>query len=185
MRICSKCKFNKPFEAFIPAINTRSGYLASCGLCTQKSAALKYLKNKTIIKIKSKAYYLKNSCRIKQRALLWKKKNTEQKAYKNAQWAKLNCEKSRQSKRNWKLRNPGKVKSDKMLRYITQVQATPRWLSLADKQNIEKFYAACPKGWHVDHVVPLRGAIVSGLHILTNLQYLPAIDNIRKSNKFE
>lgn len=53
----------------------------------------------------------------------------------------------------------------------------------ADK--IAAFYAACPEGYHVDHVIPLKGKIVSGLHVLSNLQYLTAEENLRKGNKFE
>ena len=58
--------------------------------------------------------------------------------------------------------------------------ATPLW---ADKAAIRHFYVACPEGHHVDHILPLRGKTVSGLHVLENLQYLPAEENLRKSNK--
>jgi len=54
----------------------------------------------------------------------------------------------------------------------------------ADLEAINLFYKNCPIGYHVDHVIPLQGKNVSGLHILSNLQYLPAIENIAKSNKF-
>lgn len=59
--------------------------------------------------------------------------------------------------------------------------ATPPW---ADKNAIRKFYIACPEGYHVDHIIPLRGEYVSGLHVIENLQYLPAIENIKKGNQF-
>lgn len=59
--------------------------------------------------------------------------------------------------------------------------ATPRW---ADIGAIRKFYEACPAGMHVDHVIPLKGKLISGLHVLENLQYLPAQENQRKLNRF-
>jgi hypothetical protein len=58
---------------------------------------------------------------------------------------------------------------------------TPKW---ADIIKIGDIYDSCPKGFHVDHVIPLRGETVSGLHVPENLQYLEAKDNISKSNKY-
>lgn len=62
-----------------------------------------------------------------------------------------------------------------------KLKRTPAW---ADLDKIKEFYDNCPRGYHVDHIVPLQGEHISGLHIETNLQYLPAIDNIKKGNKF-
>jgi 5-methylcytosine-specific restriction endonuclease McrA len=58
--------------------------------------------------------------------------------------------------------------------------ATPIW---ANKKEIRYFYVNCPSGFHVDHIIPLHGKNVSGLHVLENLQYLPAEENLRKGNK--
>lgn len=59
-------------------------------------------------------------------------------------------------------------------------QATPPWANL---DEIREFYYNCPEGYHVDHIIPLNGKNVSGLHCMENLQYLPAIENLRKSNR--
>lgn len=61
--------------------------------------------------------------------------------------------------------------------------ATPPW---ANKQAINKIYReAKEKGLTVDHVIPLRGELVSGLHVEYNLELLTQAENDRKGNKFE
>lgn len=57
----------------------------------------------------------------------------------------------------------------------------PKW---ADVEAIRQFYMNKPKGCEVDHIVPLNGKTVSGLHVLENLQYLTIAENRSKNNKF-
>lgn len=62
------------------------------------------------------------------------------------------------------------------------LKATPSW---ANREKIKEIYKTCPEGYHVDHIIPLQGDKVSGLHVENNLQHLPASENISKSNKWE
>jgi hypothetical protein len=65
-------------------------------------------------------------------------------------------------------------------RKAAKMQRTTSW---ADKEAIKFFYECCPKGCHVDHIIPLRGEKISGLHVETNLQWMPAVENLRKKNR--
>lgn len=56
-----------------------------------------------------------------------------------------------------------------------------RW----DQIGIKEFYANCPKGMVIDHIIPLQGKLVSGLHVLSNLQYLTVEENSSKHNQFD
>ncbi len=57
---------------------------------------------------------------------------------------------------------------------------TPKW---ANTEEIAEIYRNRPEGYHVDHILPLNGKNVSGLHVPSNLQYLTASENLSKSNK--
>lgn len=78
--------------------------------------------------------------------------------------------------------NPGSYKARAMAYKSAKLQRTPAW---ADIEKIKEIYVYCPEGYHVDHIIPLRGDTVSGLHTELNLQYLKAEDNLKKSNKYE
>ena len=63
-----------------------------------------------------------------------------------------------------------------------KLKAIPKWANL---EKIKEIYKQCGKGYHVDHIIPLRGSNVCGLHVENNLQILKARDNILKSNRLE
>lgn len=67
-------------------------------------------------------------------------------------------------------------------RRATELNAAVVWANI---DEIEAIYANCPPEHHVDHIVPLQGKTVCGLHVEHNLQYLPKVENLAKSNKFD
>ena len=93
-------------------------------------------------------------------------------------------------KQRWKIENPGKVNAHGAKRRAALLQRTPNWLTEDDLWMMEQAYdiAALRSkmlgfSWHVDHIYPLQGKTVSGLHTPINLQVIPWLDNIRKANR--
>lgn len=82
---------------------------------------------------------------------------------------------------SWRIDNLEQKAFKEATRRSNKLKRTPKWSNL---EAIEKFYQSCPKGYHVDHIIPLQGKNISGLHVLENLQYLPALDNLKKGNKY-
>ncbi len=68
--------------------------------------------------------------------------------------------------------------------------ATPKWVDSEELWLIKEAYALAALrtkqfkfSWHVDHIVPLQGKLVSGLHTIYNLQVIPGVENLKKKNK--
>lgn len=102
-------------------------------------------------------------------------------------WASNNKDRQRIYEKRYytKLRqeNPKKLSAKSTAWKKLLRKATPKWLSRAERKEIQKFYENRPEGYHVDHIIPIRGKSVSGLHVLWNLQYLPAEENMKKGNR--
>ena len=128
-----------------------------------------YHNNRDVINERSKQYHKTN--------------RKSQNLYKKS-WLDLNPtqkEKARQRIKNWRLRNRQKVLFYGSLYRARKKRACPKWANL---EKIKQIYLNCPIGYHVDHITPLTNKNVCGLHIESNLQYLTAIENQKKSNKF-
>jgi hypothetical protein len=74
-------------------------------------------------------------------------------------------------------------------RRAAKLQRTPAWsdqaLILAVYERARELTEATGTEHHVDHIYPLQGRLVSGLHVDTNLQILTGPDNCRKNNRYE
>ncbi len=77
-----------------------------------------------------------------------------------------------------------------MQRYASKTQSTPAWLTEAHYELFNLIYAEAKEltkttgvQYHVDHIVPLRGKTVCGLHVPWNLRPIPARENRQKKNR--
>ena len=121
-------------------------------------------------------------------------------------WREKNREKHREATRLWKLANPDKHKAE-LVRYqaknkakramrearrrIRLTSSIPKWVTQEDRLSITALYLEAQRlteltgiVFHVDHIIPLRGKTVCGLHVPENLQVIPYYENVEKNNRF-
>ena len=96
----------------------------------------------------------------------------------------------RASKSKWKKLNLDAVNACHAKRRGVKLNATPKWLTKDDYLEIKKCYTLAQLlqketgiKYHVDHIIPLQGELVNGLHVPWNLQVITATENYKKSNK--
>lgn len=169
---CSKCGSTKDREQFYRD-KRASDQLASCCKDCQKLALKSWAeRNREKCAEATRRWRSKNPDKVRDGALDWSKRNRAVKSKLQAEYAK---------------RHPHKINAQIAKRKAAKLLATPSW---AVEPEIQKFYELAKRmemetgiEHHVDHIVPLQGKSVCGLHVQANLQVLPAFENLSKHNK--
>lgn len=113
----------------------------------------------------------------------WNAGNPGKKVAASIASVKRKPDRARAAWRRWQKANAAQCLARNAARRGRIETATPPWANLA---AIERMYVeAHSRGMHVDHILPLRGRTVSGLHVHNNLQLLSARDNCAKGNRSE
>jgi hypothetical protein len=169
LKTCTKCKQIKPLFDFTNDKTKIDGISSNCKLC-------------------KKAWKDANKQRIAKYHEDWIAKNADRKSQLNKVWNENNKEKKQALKNSWDTNNHDMVVKNSAKRRAAELQRTVGW---SNEQDIAMFYEIAEvlsRGgvkFHVDHEIPLRGKLVSGLHVETNLQVLPWHLNISKGNRYE
>lgn len=107
-------------------------------------------------------------------------------------WRSENLKRRKEYDRQYKKTNRQKVNHHNSLRRAARINRTPKWLTNEDLKKIEAAYLVSEylerltgRPYHVDHIAPLQGRFVSGLHVPSNLRVISAKENLSKGNKYE
>ena len=139
---------------------------------------------------RQRARYYANREQYLERKREYYQENKDDIRKKQKVYCDANREKLRQSNKEWRERNYEQhTHNCRMYRY-RKYQAVPSWLTKEDKAEITAIYKQCKQTTeetgvlhHVDHIIPINGENVSGLHVAWNLQVVPATYNLSKKNK--
>jgi len=162
MKQCKRCSTDKALSLFNKDSSRKDGYHSYCRECSSVD--------------KKKAYEAKKQKYI-DNATKWRKENPQK--------TKVYSKKARQV-------HKAKRCADWMLYNTSKLNACPSWLTQEQRKEIEHKYLFAKFleeiggsliKYHVDHIVPLRGSDVCGLHVPWNLQILNAKENMKKGNR--
>lgn len=170
MKTCSKCGEVRPLDDFSWKVKTKGYRQSKCKACVKDDAPARRKSNAK-----------------------WRAENPEAarerriKYYRRVMADPARRARERETyRRNYKKSGYGQIAAK---RRAAKLERTPSW---ANDQLIAAYYKEAKRleeltgiQFHVDHIIPLQGELVSGLHVETNLQLLPAHENLGKSNSFD
>lgn len=214
MKLCKDCKIEKEFSAFYgkqtecklcTKIYQKLYYKNNKGLIlkrqqeyTQKNKSHIYKRtlayqrlHKEKHRLSNKKYYLKNKDKRLAYQRQHRKLNIKRLLLRDRAYNIKNKEKRFLQQKLWISSNRGRYNASKAKRRAIKLQRTTKWLTITDFDKIKEYYIYAnlfskTSGiqYDVDHIIPLQGKNISGLHVPENLTIITAIENDRKGNRW-
>jgi ABC-type nitrate/sulfonate/bicarbonate transport system substrate-binding protein len=139
-----------------------------------------------------KEWRAKNPEKLAAQNKRYAQKHPDKLVAKAIRWKKANPEKAAEIARNTRLKNKARVNANKGMYRASKRNRTPAWLTDSDRLKIKCIYQIAAmltrvnnEPWEVDHIIPLNGKNVSGLHVPSNIWFVKASENRLKNNKYE
>ena len=191
MKTCVTCKNTKYLSEFYKRKDSPDGYRNDCKDC-RKARSLKNF------------YADPDAKRAKNMEAYWKRKEQNPDLQKNIYlkirekslaisrvYYSKHADEIKARQRLWSKQNRGAANALGKKYKLKKRNATPNWLTNEQVEHMQCLYKVAAmytaEGldiWHVDHIVPIRGKDVCGLHVPWNLRIITASENLRKGNKF-
>lgn len=172
---CSCCKQFKDLSTFGVHTKTRDGLTNACLPCKRGQEKARYKLNADKKKMSVKKYYEENKEECLNRRAIYVSKNKDLLSEKQKRYYLENKDKYdvwRSERRARKLH--ATVKYDKEFTDFVVLEASKLKQQRKDITGID---------WHLDHIIPLQGKRVCGLHVWNNLRVITARENLQKGNK--
>ena len=161
-KICTKCGVEKPLDKFYFRCKRGNARRSRCSDC---------------MNAQDRKYHADNREKQLERYRKWRSENRE---------------KDRESTRKWGEANKDKRNAREAKRRAAKLQRTPKWLTKEHYKQMADMYTKAQwlteqtgVKYNVDHIIPLQGDNVSGLHVPWNLQVITAAENFSKGSKFD
>jgi hypothetical protein len=212
MKKCTRCGEVKDESEFSKNKSSKDGLEPACKVCRKaryqqnKDEMLAYQKayyqqNKDKVsayhaqhyeqnKDKAKAYYQQNKEKLLAQGAKWRAENKDKIASRKKTHYQQNKDKIRAYQAQYTEENKPRLLAMQAKYRSVSLLSTPEWLDAGHWAEMEAEYAlslwcseVMGEKYHVDHIVPLKGKKVCGLHVPWNLQVIPAVENRRKKNK--
>jgi hypothetical protein len=135
----------------------------------------------------NRAYRRRNPAKVRAWKAASAKRNRDAENARKRRWVAANREKVRATNSAWQKANPAKCLAKTMRRKADLLRRMPVWADQAAITQVYEHAQSIRDGGfdvQVDHVIPLRGRRVSGLHVHNNLQIIPTLTNKVKANHF-
>lgn len=185
MKRCSRCGIEKLTDQFYLRSTAADRLRSECKSCSKSEAHAWHLTNRARDSARSLAWRNANP----ERVAAWRAANPHKIRVINSRCHSKRREKDRANAKAWRAANPEKRRAGDRRRDTRLQRATPPWI---DRKAIDAVYREAARitaetgiMHHVDHVVPIAGKGVCGLHVPWNLEIVPAMENLSKNNHFD